>query len=495
MNLPKSLISKSLATGFAIFALTSCGGGGDYSRSNLDQYVELEAKASLDEHAMEPGMAVYVDFSDGMNAAYGTQLSKDALRKVINVFTDASGKTSFYSLADSKISPLELPQTELYNAIMSGKNYNKTKAPIEETLKEIVAKKQPALLITDFEEYNGGVIQQQNYAKSYFIDWLTKGYNITFYKIDYKEGSKPKHLYFTVFDSPLNSLGSTVEQALSQYIGQGVERYVLAGPQCSYDLAVNYPSSTQGGNYHNASGVDIVTAVVEDGKGEAYISYPYNLADPEKGKNRTDYARIKTLYGPFTEYYPLGDNYENIMANIASTQEEGVEKADRFTHLLSKLYVNFSVQNGFDIKNVKVKAVDFQPAIERFIVVSDSLANEGAVIAIPEESPKCKEVLDMFTVALEPVAEGKPEGEGWHEILFDFDSRFKGEIPSSMESPNDLLKVDIVVADATPRYDGINEFFAWPGNNSLAESVRNTLADSKVNPTGQVIVTYYIKVI
>lgn len=495
MNLPKSLISKSLIAGCALFGLSSCGGGGDYSRSYLDQYVELETAATLNQHAMESGVAVYVDFSDGMNAAYGTQLSKDALRKVINVFTDASGKTAFYSLADSKISPLDLPQTELYNAIMSGKNYNKTKAPIEETLKEIVNKRQPALLITDFEEYNGGVIQQQNYAKSYFIDWLSKGYSITFYKIDYKEGSKPKHLYFTVFDSPLNTLGTTVEQALSQYIGQGVDRYVLAGPECSYELAVNYPSSTKGGNYHNTSGDDIVSAVVEDGKGEAYYSYPYNLADKESAKSRSDYARIKTLYGPFTEYYPLGDSYGNIMANIASTQEEGVAPADRFTHLLSKLFVNFTVQNGFDVKKVKAKVVDFQPEIEKFILRRDSLENEGVEISLPEGTPNCKEVLDMFTVSIEPVVDGKPEGAGWKEILFDFDPRFKGEIPASMATEKDLLKVDIVISEATPIFDGITEFFAWPGNNSLAESVRNTLNDPKVNPTGQVIVTYYIKVL
>lgn len=484
-----------LLAGASLLMLNSCGGGSDFSRTYLDKYVELETETTLKNHAMKPGLSVYVDFSDGMNAAYGSQLAQDALRKVINVFTGVDQKATFFSLADSQITPLEFSQTQIYNEIMSAKNYSKPMAPIEETLKTIVAKSQPALLITDFEEYNGGVIQQQNYAKDYFINWLKKGYYITFYKIDYKEGGKPKHLYFTVFDSPSNTLAATVENALSSYVGNGMERFVLAGRDYSYDIATNYPSSTQGGSYRNANGEDNVTAVYEDGKSEAYKAFSGNFRDPETAKNRSNFAPLNTLYGPFVQYYPLGDNYENIIANISATQEEGVEPADRFEHLLSKVYVNFSVQDGFKINSVKAQVVDFSPALSHFIAKQEETSEEEATLTLPTDMPQCKEVLDMFQASLQPAKDSQLKGNGWYEVLFDFDPRFKGSIPATMNAATDLLKADIVIADAEPNTDGLSEFFAWPGNNSLEQSVIQTLNDAEVNPKGSVVLTYFLKVI
>lgn len=492
---------KLFTIGFGVIAcasllmLNSCGGSSDFSRAYLDKYVELETKTTLEAHAMKPGLSVYVDFSDGMNAAYSSQLSQDALRKVINVFTGVDQKASFFSLADSKITPLELSQTQIYNEIMSAKNYTKPMAPIEETLKTIVEKSQPALLITDFEEYNGGVIQQQNYAKDYFINWLKKGYYITFYKIDYKEGSKPKHLYFTVFDSPSNSLASTVENALMPFIGNGMERFVLAGRDYSYDIATDYPSSTKGGSYHNSNGEDIVSAVYEDGKSEAYYAYSGNFRDPEAAKNRSNFATLNTLYGPFIQYYPLGDNFENIISNISATQEEGVEPADKFTHLLSKVYVNFSVQDGFIIKSVKAQVLDFSSAMSHFIAKLEEQSEDEATIGIPADMPASKEVLDMFEANITPAKVPQLKGNGWYEILFDFDPRFKGAIPASMQDERDLLKADIVIADAVPNTEGLSEFFSWPGNNSLEQSVLNTLIDPDINPKGSVVITYFLKVI
>ncbi len=457
-------------------ALQSCGDNNGY-RGYLDKYVELKSIETGKAHAMQHGLSVYVDFSDGMNAAYGTQTSQNALRSVINVFTGANNQASFFSLANDQITPLNLPQTEIYNAIMSGKNYTKPKAPIEKTLKEITEKKQPALLITDFEEYNGAVIQQQNYAKDYFIKWLSSGYNIIFYKLDYKEGSKPKHLYFTVFDSPENAFGSEVEKVLAQYMSQGIEKFVLGGRCFPLNLTTSYPSSTQGGNYHNSNGEDLVTAVIEDGKEEAYKSYTL------------------TAYDPFTEYYPFGEKWEGIVSNISATREEGAPVADRYTHLFSKVYVNFTTQDGYDIKGVTANAVDFDPVMQQVIMLQDSLAQEEKEFVLPSSLPNGTPVLDMFTASMAPAENANLPGAGWSEITVDFDSRFNGTVPASISNPTDLLRVDIVIVEATPRLEGINCFFAWPGNNSLAESVRNALNSNEINPTGRVIITYYLKVI
>lgn len=478
---------------FAVATMQSCKGGGEGFRSHLDEYVALESEAAIQAHAMNPGVSVYVDFSDGMNAAYGTQVSQDALRKVINVFTGAENQASFYSLANDEIVPMEMAQTEIYNAIMSGKNYTKPKAPIEKTLKEILAKKQRALLITDFEEYNGSVIQQQNYAKDYFIKWLSSGYNIVFYKIDYKEGSKPKHLYFAVFDGAENALASNVETALGSYVGNGVERFILGGPDCSYDIRSAYPSSTQGGNYHSMDGVDLVTGVIEDGTEEAYIRYQNVVGESDASKSQGGYSPLNTLYGPFVEYYPLTVPWEEVVANISALQEEGVEKGDRFTHLLSKMYVNFNVQDGYDISGLEARVFNFEPQIQAIMMEKEAAAAEEREFKMPKlDSPK--EVLDMFTVTMIPVDYNALPGAGWNEIAVDLDSRFKGTLPATMTSPKDLLKVNIVISKATPKLGGIDEFFAWPGNTSLSESVKNTLMSSEVNPMGRVILTYYLKV-
>lgn len=463
--------AKSAALCMGLMLLQSCGGS-SFTRNYVDQYVEYECAAKGQQLAMAPGVAVYVDFSDGMNAAYNQPTSKEALKKAVNVLTDRDNKTSFFTLANNQITPLELTQTDIYNAIISGK-FNKPGAPIEQTLKEIVEKKQPALFITDFEEYTNGKIQQQGYAKSYFIDWLTMGFNITFYKVDYKEGGKDKHLYYTIFDSPEgNPYLDKTKDALNKFLGQGMERFVIGGADCIYPMATDYLSSTQGGNYHNANGEDIVTAVLEGGKKEDFCSYPL-AAD-----------------GHLYQYYPLGEEWQRIPENIAAMREEGIDNGDRFKHLLANLYIDFGVQNGYTIDGVCALAYNFQ-------AMPDSMAameEERKPADVFKNLAEPKEVADMFVASL---AEPKNEAlakQGWKEVTVDFDPRFKGTLPSSMATPQDLLKVDVVISNAKMASDEeIDAFFGWAGNMSLAESVRNTLGDSAVNPTGRTIVTYFLK--
>lgn len=464
-----------LASGMTVI-LNSCKTEG-FSRTYLDKYVETVDVETSKSKTLKPGTAVYVDFSDGMNHAYATDLSQNALRSVVNAFTGVSGETKFYSLADSKITPLNETQTGIYNAIMSGANYTKTMAPIEETLKTIVSNRQSALLITDFEEYNNGVIQRQNYAKDYFISWLADGYNIIFYKIDYTEKGAQKHLYFTVFDSPESKLSAEVEKALGSYVGKGVDKFVLAGNCFNFGGATDYLSSTQGGNYHNSGGEDIVSAVMEGGTDEAFKDYTL------------------TAFSPFVEYYPLGVDWKNINENIKATQEEGMPAEDKFTHFLSKFYVDFDMQNGYTINGVATNVVNFEPAMQQIIMTTDSLNNEGKEFAIPAKLAEGKPVLDMFTASMAPAKPANLPGHNWTEIFVDLDSRFQGELPSGMTSAQDLLKIDVVIADATPRLEDIESFFAWPGNTSLSESVKNTLLSDKVNPKGRTIITYFVKVI
>ena len=96
---------------------------------------------------------------------------------------------------------------------------------------------------------------------------------------------------------------------------------------------------------------------------------------------------------------------------------------------------------------------------------------------------------------------GKTEVDnpGEFEVLVDFDPKFNGTF-SSEEGQTALYRVDIVVKKATPRYELVNQLFAWPGNNSLAESVRNTLQavnpddHNSTEPDGKIIYTAYFRV-
>lgn len=490
LNIILPILGVVAIGGGALLALNSCGK--ETYRSNLDKYVEIETEAMLKAHPMNPGLSVYVDFSDGMNAAYGTEVSREALQKVVNTFTDADGKASFFSLANNEITPLEMSQTQLYNAIMSSASYKKTMAPIEQTLKRIVEKSQAALLITDFEEYNGGVIQQQAYAKSYFVEWLKKGFNITFYKIDYKEGAKPKHLFFTVFDSPLNNLSSKVEQSLSGLMSHGIEKFVINAPDCSFTLASNYITSTVGGNYHDNAGKDNITGVLEDGTEEAFITYTGNLKATASLSN--GYTVYGATYGPLTQYYPFGVNHKNVIENIEAFSDPEISKGDRFSHLISKVYVNFTTQNGYDINSLAVRVSDVEPCLMHFASAKELAEAEENPIVIPTDMPAAKEVADLFTVSMTPAPEAVI-GAGWNEILFDYDPRFKGAKPAAMEAEQDLLKAEITIGMALPNTENANSFFSWPGNRSLSESVINVLNDRDINPTGRTIITYYIKVL
>lgn len=136
------------------------------------------------ENILSDSVSVYVDMSGGMLFAYDSLQHKRMLQAVINRLA-ANDAIHFLELSSGRITPLEMSHTQLYNYMMLPQSYNNTEAPIEEALKRIVSSREPALLMTDFEEYRNGVVERAAYAKRYFIEWIAKGYNITFYKWNY----------------------------------------------------------------------------------------------------------------------------------------------------------------------------------------------------------------------------------------------------------------------------------------------------------------------
>lgn len=449
-----------------------------FQRAQLDRYVVMTQDAP---HLLDDGASVYVDMSDGMNYAYSTPTSKEMLQAIINKLA-ANQAINFYGLADSKISPIEMSHTELYNYMLNPRSYDKQKAPIEETLKRIVSENQPALLMTDFEEYKGSVIEQAAYAKQYFITWLANGNNITFYKWDFEEKGKSKHMFLAVFDDNANRLNSLVANAVS-LTNPNTARYVLGSRDFAYPTSTLYLSLKQGGNYHDDKGNDIVSAVIENGSNDAYVSYakPYATANGAPGQ----FAPLDISLGAYAEYYPLGVNWTNAIANAKRMQEAGVPDEIQYKHLLSDLYIDFGAQNGFNIENVEVRVFDMGETMK-------SISNNGDSIQIDEIERIDKPEVNMFLVA--SIHDVKEMPMGWKEITVDFDSKFNGTFMGEI-NPSNLFRANIVISKATPNISEVNSFFGWPGNPSLANSVKETLTAGSSNPQGRILYTYYIKTI
>lgn len=482
----KNSSSKGLIIGGAIGALALIGvlvwfltrpSSYIFQRAQLDKYVELTQES----HLLNDGASVYVDMSDGMNFAYATAESKAMLQAIINKLA-ANSAIKFYGLADEKISPLELSHTQLYNYMLNPLSYDKQKAPIEATLQRIVSENQPALLMTDFEEYKGQIIEQAAYAKKYFITWLADGNNITFYKWDFVEKGKDKHMFLAVFDDNANRLNSLVANAINM-TDPNIDKYVLGSRDFAYPTSTNYISLKQGGNYHNDKGVDVVTAVMENGGVNDYYSYakPFAAANGAVGQ----FVPLDISLGTFAEYYPLGVSWTDAIANSKRMQEAGVPDNIKYTHLLSDLYIDFGAQNGFNIDDIEVRVFDMGDTMKKIYEAGDSIkVSELASINQPE--------VNMFLTA--SMANVRELPQGWKEISVDFDSKFNGSFMGNT-NPASLFRANVVISKATPNIAEVNGFFGWPGNPSLANSIKETLTAGTSNPQGRILYTYYIKTI
>ena len=438
-----------------------------FDRTQLDKYIEAELSSVK---AFNPGVSVYLDFSNGMNSAYASPQAQSVMSNVVNKLIGTNAKTEFFSLADNQVTPMgNMSQTEVYNSVMNGGNYSQQEAPIETTLNQIVSKRQQALLVTDFEEYNNGRIQQAAYAKDAFISWLKMGYSIVFYKWDFVENGKPKHLFLTVFDFGLGGLNAEIESAIANAgVGGFVSKYVLGGREFPYAMACNYPKTTQGGNYHDSEGTDVISGTLENGDDMSF----YNYATPQANATGTpgNFLPLGTISGHAAQFYPIIVSWTDIVKNIETFKDPQIPEEDRYKHYLGNLYVDFNDQNSFSITGIEARCFNIQAEV-------DTVSGAKEI-----------EISDMFTAQLLPTQE-----KGWQEIVVDLDPRFTGEFKENAGNPDDLLRVNVVISGAQPEIGIVDSFFGWPGNSSLSQSVSHTLTSPEVNPQGRVLMSYFIK--
>lgn len=443
----------------AVVLVSSCTNEYKCERAHLDKYVEVTTQSKV----LGDGAAVYFDMSNGMNSAYADDNSKAVLQGVVN---SVAGKVECFGLANGEISPIEKSHTELYNYLLNPVSYTQISAPVQKTLETIVEKNQPAVLLTDYEEYNNGKIQQAAYAKEAFTQWLKNGNNITFYKWNFTENGKEKIMFLTVFDDNLNRLGSLIESAV-----KGLDKFVLGGKNFAFPVMTKYPSTTQGGNYRNSKGIDAVTAVLENGSSQSYKSYCESLA--VAGGNGA-YTPLNVGVGAVAEYYPFSESWENILKNSVAMSSEEIPAEDRFTHLLSNLYINLDAQQGYNVSGIEVRVFDMMKAMEMCAAENVDAKTVQAETGV--------EVFDFLTATTE-------KENNLTKVSVDFSQKFK----ALKKYAGALYRADIVISATTSRIDEAKAFFYWEGNPSLSSSVEQVLLDADCNPQGSVLYTYYIQ--
>jgi hypothetical protein len=286
-------------------------------------------------------------------------------------------------------------------------------------------------------------------------------------------------MFLAVFDDNANRLNALVDNAVKR-INPQIETYVLASREYAYPTGSHYISLKQGGNYHNSKGQDIVTAVIEDGGPESYKSYaqPFASASGAPGQ----FAPLDNLIGDYVEYYPLGVDWASAYLNSKQMQEKGIPAEDAYTHLLSNLYVNFKSQDGFSIDKVEVRLFDLQETMKA-ISSSDSID-----LSTLESIPK-PEINEVLSASLEY---DKSDFGNWELINVDFDDQFNGTFSDKTLSTH-LFRANIVISEAKPKLEPVDEFFGWEGNPSLVNSIKEALTASSSSPCGRIVFTYYLR--
>ncbi|MFA7081515.1 MAG: hypothetical protein WC135_02775 [Bacteroidales bacterium] len=462
----------------------------DFNRFHNDQVADSSPK-------------VYIDFSDGMVHAY---TSNPDNAKIIEKITQklTGSDILWFGLGRGVIYPLDFPTTQLYNKVTDTRSYAKEiMAPIEGAVKDITSSNSDALLVTDFEEYTPDRKEQfENFAKGYFIDWLSKGNSIDFFITDYTEKTNDrrtitKHLYFIVFNAgPEKKMLTDINYALKDR-GYKYETFSLS--TTFYTLSNEYEAVKRGGNYYDKNGNDIVGSL----DAETYIN---GLTKNNK---------------PF-EFYNFQQPWKDIIINSKSLMEAGVPNP--FTDFFRKLYLDASNDDVFLLKGLDVKVYDVtedfvfhaktnevnahKPKLSKdasgnSIIADDEtdvisltcFNGEGNIKNEWKYSPKDYLALnEVFVLNKELYNNGYKQNKNKIELGIKYHPNFSG---SQISNPNGLLRVDIIIDECDVNFNRL-DLFKWESltvagkqNESLAEAIRNTL--DKVNPKGKVIYSYFIK--
>lgn len=500
----RGLNTKYVFLGLFYSTLFSSCGGGDLIPTNIVLPEYHKMNNVIEESKIVKGKySIYYDLSDGMKYAYQNNTLRDYLSDITN---GINGSWDVYGLVTGKIDPIRERGGELYQKVMA-EPYTDIKAPIEESMKDIVRNQRPSLIVSDLEEYqtiNGRteIQHRQAYAKNYFSQWLRMGGQIYFFVMDYKEPivksasvMKDKHLFFVAFDNAEGDVREFVEKAIA-IRPKSYRTFNLSSN--TYSISTEYAKATQGGNYHDSKGEDIVSDVNEDiKKGDCFInSSEFNW-----------------------EFYPCYVSWKDILKNAKNMQNPEIAKLDQYKHFLSKLFITFEDEDAFKIENLDITVTNIQKDFGSYSNYMNATQCKPSVNVIDGETvvdfsacPKGKDyydergnllsqneykkddgkkVEDMFVVSMNETNE-----KGKYEICVDFSDRFTGE--NANVQREDMLRLEITLGNANKGdIRNMEKNFIWQDvddkNEAIFQSILNTLNDPEINPKGKLVYTYYVR--
>jgi hypothetical protein len=469
--------------------------------------------ASIGKQSRVPtgNQAVYVDFSDGLVQAYTSETNKKVVDYISQKMVGSSIDWFGLGINHNGVGKLEYADyRDIYNKLISPVSYSDIMAPIEEALKKISVSSNDALLITDFEEYTSdGREQKYAYAKDYFTKWVEGGNSITIYYSSYIERNTrskltgKKNLYFVVFtygEVNENSLLAKFEKAIE---GRGSELSGLMkfeinpSPYAAYN---NYGGKektglTQDPDVENKSALEI------GNKEEALLFYHNGFLNNKK---------------PF-EAFEFGQSINDLYAFYFSERK-------RFS---KNLYLDATNNASYILKSIKVNVSDVTADYEKYVKSKEAKNNvpelendegnnkvwtradaDNVIIAECYEintavlKKECiysytqglvsTEVFDFDAAVFSDRLNNSPSEV---ELITTFHRNFDGKYSNLGRV---ILRIDYVVETTEENYYNQLNDFKWNSiinstngvNESLYESVRNTLQD--VKPKG-IIYSYYLK--
>ncbi len=448
----------------------------------MEDYVKTKAELK---DTLPDEYSAYLDFSDGVNLAYDDTQTKEILRAILNSLS-GNGK-KYYCLADHKMDTIPGTPEDIFKKATDPKEYRRQAAPIRMALDHIVKDGKPAILITDYEEYDGNTIHKGAFAKRFFVDWLKHDSNsITFFIVNYTEKGKDKKLFFTIFDGNPNRLTDKITRAL-QGKASNYTKFVMSNSY--YEVQTDYPAANKGGNYHNEAGFDNVTCVQEE---------------------ITEVDRYTLMPQYKAEYYPLLSSYVEILENASAVQDPSKPYPPfSFGSFIQHIYFNFSnfaykdVTLGLHVTNAQAdytKYFDYIYALSQpkpeLGTVDDPYFDEYQKVRaefVYAEQPE-GEVKDIFEIYDNP-SEKDPNAKiipDFHEygIYFQWD-KFDGTVIDGANL-TDLIRIDVVIKDVEDKdTEELEPLFKWGDYDNLSESVR--LALQEVRPIGKVVYTFYVR--
>ena len=479
-----SLVAIVAALGALVPVLTACGDDASNRNRHEDILSYFLLKSNLPDES-QAKWAAYFDFSDGMQHAYADQETKTVLRNIVQKLSGSSADFEMYSLADDSISPLPYKINDLYNRIIDAGSYAHQQAPIEKTLRKILDENVSAIMVTDFEEYTADgtgkkAVQHAPFATPYFKEWLQRDGDITFYITDYKEQGKDKHLYYIVFDKPGHELLSFFEDGLKGAT-PNYKRFQLSTHP--FAVTADYGKETMGGTYHDANGEDNVSYSKEDGSDDAF----------------------KLFWGYNMEYYNFEAKWADIFKDAQDQSDKEIPAKERFKHLLSGATIDLSNEDCYRVTVLAARVLDATEDFanfEAFLDLYDKRPTPEEVADPNYEGDECYDakgnlkpeyiykpqplagVNDMLTFDLGEFMESYKANPAAATLAIDFDKNFDGKAPG-------LVRVDIVIAEAQPVTEHLNELFAWGVNENLSSAIRNVLQE--LRPVGTPVYTYFIQ--